>query len=417
VQIFDQLWQIVVDRFGQGAVLALGVALWMLARLCWRWLQQAWCFLKSRHRALSAVRRVISRDGAREGKGVWRTKPVQTPDNYENMIRGFEILAVANLKGGVGKTTLAANIGAYFAKDWGKRVLLVDLDYQGSLSSMCFPAGGWTPHKGQDSLATKLISGDVSPDLIPSLAQKVELGETGGSRGHLRVVTAYYDLAQADNRILVEWLLRCRRKLPRGLRATITEMLVGKTLRTEDVRYRLAEALHAKAVRDAFDLVIIDCPPRLTTSEIQAFCASSHLLIPTIFDRASSEAVASLCEQVEILKDEGICPHLKYVGVVGTKWRDGQAAAGKSLQRVTETLADMDIGVHVLPKETFVPHTVQIVNNADDGIAYIVMPASDRQQVRVAIQDLAQYVAGSMGIPHPPPPASVRTRRVLEEAV
>jgi cellulose biosynthesis protein BcsQ len=60
-------------------------------------------------------------------------------------------------------------------------------------------------------------------------------------------------------------------------------------------------------VQRAFDLIIIDCPPRLTTSKIQALCAGSHLLIPTIFDRTSAEAVVTLYEQVETLKRAGIC--------------------------------------------------------------------------------------------------------------
>ena len=51
--------------------------------------------------------------------------------------RGMAIIALANLKGGVGKTTLAANLGAMLSQH--KRVLLVDLDYQGSLTSLCLP--------------------------------------------------------------------------------------------------------------------------------------------------------------------------------------------------------------------------------------------------------------------------------------
>jgi chromosome partitioning protein len=92
------------------------------------------------------------------------------------------------------------------------------------------------------------------------------------------------------------------------------------------VRYTLAKILHSDIVQRAFDLVIIDCLPRLTTSKIQALCASSHLLIPTIFDRTSAEAVVTPYEQVETLKCAGICPHLNYIGVVGTMWKRGRVA-------------------------------------------------------------------------------------------
>src|SRR5262249_8762440 len=155
----------------------------------------------------------------------------------------------------------------------------------GSLSSMAFPRGDWLPPPGQNSNATKLISNDVTPDLVPALARTVHLGDDYDGAGRLAIITAYYDVAQADNRILVEWLLRCRRKLPRSFRHMLADLLVGKLFRSQDVRYTLAEILHSQAVLGSFDIVLIDCPPRLTTGEIQAFCASSHLLIPTILDR------------------------------------------------------------------------------------------------------------------------------------
>lgn len=407
MQILEQLWQVVFDRFGQGATYVLlsilGAILVILFRIGRRWVQQAWCFFRSRRRALNAVRRVTTREGSTEGDGVWRTKPIHQPDGYADFFRkNFKVLAVANLKGGVGKTTLAANLGAFYAKDFGKRVLLIDLDYQGSLSSMCFPKGDWLPHAHQDSIATMLISGDVAPNLLPNLARRVDLpGQP--RKGSLSVATAYYDLAQADNRLLIEWLLRCKRRPAKGFRETVADWLLTKTLRTEDVRYTLAETLHSHAIRDVFDLVIIDCPPRLTTSEIQAFCASTHILIPTIFDRTSSEAVASLGSQIETLKKNNICPHLEYVGVVGTKWNGQLTNAQNSLAVAQATLERLNVGLHVLPVETFVPHTVEIVKNADEGIAYLVMPNTDRMKVREAIKSLALYVANKMQMPHPPP--------------
>ena len=62
-----------------------------------------------------------------------------------------------------------------------------------------------------------------------------------------------------------------------------------------------------------------NCPPRFTTGTIQALCAGSHLLIPTILDQPSAEAVTAFCEEIEGLKNGKVCPYLKYVGIVGTK--------------------------------------------------------------------------------------------------
>src|SRR6476620_11694245 len=116
-----------------------GALAWIAIRYFLRLCHKFWCFLQSRHRALSAVARDSTRDGPREGMGVWLTRPIHQPDDYEHRLAAAKILSIANLKGGVGKTTLAANVAAYLAKDWGKRILLIDLDFQGSLSSMAFP--------------------------------------------------------------------------------------------------------------------------------------------------------------------------------------------------------------------------------------------------------------------------------------
>jgi cellulose biosynthesis protein BcsQ len=218
--------------------------------------------------------------------------------------------------------------------------------------------------------------------------------------GRLQVITAYYDLAQADNRIMIEWLLQCIHFRPQDLRHALMERLKGDLLRTADMRYTLAKILHSDIVQRAFDLIIIDCPPRLTTSEIQAFCASSHLLIPTIFDRTSAEAVVTLYEQIETLKRAGICPHLKYMGVVGTMWKRGRAAQTEAITFVKDALGNGPI--RILPEETFVPHAAALVNDAPDGIAHIVMPPNrECQRIRTAIAELAEHVAGQMGIPAP----------------
>jgi chromosome partitioning protein len=402
MEVVDQLRQWIIEKSFTTLIVVpvLGYISWVLVRFVVQLCIRTWRFVHSRRRALQAVAREVSENGAYEGKGVWLTSPIDQPPDYWRGVTNSRTLAIANLKGGVGKTTLAANIGAYLAVEWQKRVLLVDLDFQGSLSSMAFPGKDWLPATHQSSLAARLISGDITPGDVPLLAPKVDLNGGGEQLGRLQVITAYYDVAQADNRIMVEWLLQRGQRTTEDMCHALIERLKGRLSRTPDARYTLAEVLHSNAVQRAFDLIIIDCPPRLTTSKIQAFCASSHLLIPTIFDRTSAESVVSLCEQVETLKHSGICPHIEYIGVVGTMCRSGRVAERDAMTFVRDALANGPTGV--LPMTTFIPHAAALVNDSADGIAYIAMPnGQDRQHIRTAIAELAEHVAGQMGIRRP----------------
>jgi cellulose biosynthesis protein BcsQ len=404
MDLINQLWQSTIEKSFTALIIVplLGCIGWFLFRYAAQLSLQAWLFVRSRRRALQAVAREINYDGAHEGKGVWLTSPIERPRHYWRNVTKSRTLAIANLKGGVGKTTLAANIGAYLAKEWQKRVLLIDLDFQGSLSSMALPGKDWLPAERQSSLATRLISGDIASADVPFLAEKVELNSDENGPGRLQVITAYYDLAQADNRIMIEWLLQCIHYAPEDLRHALVERLRGNLLRAADVRYTLARILHSDAVQKAFDLIIIDCPPRLTASEIQAFCASSHLLIPTVFDRTSAEAVVSLCGQIETLKRAGICAYLKYMGIVGTMWKPGRLAQATAMTLVKDALAKLNGSIGILPEKTFLPHAAAVVNDAADGIAYIAMPNSqDCHRVRAAIAELAEHVADQMGISRP----------------
>jgi cellulose biosynthesis protein BcsQ len=231
----------------------------------------------------------------------------------------------------------------------------------------------------------------------------------------LKVIPAYYDLAQADHRLIVEWLLQTRPRWSNSVRQFIVDLLVGKLLKLKDVRYNLADVLHSKAVSEAFDVVILDCPPRSTTSTIQALCAGSHLLIPTILDKPCAEAVISFCEEVEGLKTNEICPALKYVGVVGMRVSPnvGEIAERDAKLMIVDGLRQIDFPSGLLAEEHFVRKSTAFVNDSDDGIAYLVMSDGERQRkIREAMGNLATYVAGQIGLP----PPQAHLREVLKAA-
>lgn len=357
-------------------------------------------FYQSRRRALSAVGRVQTPNGIHEGSGVWTTTPLVKPENYRNNVRGARVLAVANLKGGVGKTTLAANVGAFFASDpeWQKRVLLIDLDYQGSLSAMAFGSDRcWIPKRDTDSIASMALSGDLMPNQLDAASKNVSLPMQHG--GRLQAVTAYYDLAQADNRLLVEWLLNVQTKTKRSWPKWLRDLVTGKLYAPAEMRYNLAKLLHADVVSDHFDLVIIDCPPRLTASTIQALCASSHLIVPTILDLPSAEAVVSFCDQVEHLKSEGLCPELKHIGIVATKFQANLIATSVAKQFVEDRMRGKDYKCGFLPARAFIPQSAAFTRNPEDGIAWFSMGENqNNRSAKLSIENLSRYIAEQMGL-------------------
>jgi hypothetical protein len=137
---------------------------------------------------------------------------------------------------------------------------------------------------------------------------------------------------------------------------------------------------------------------------VQALCAGSHLLIPTILDKPCAEAVISFCGEVEGLKENKICPALKYVGVVGMRVSPNvnEIAERDAKKMIADGLKDMHFPSGLLAESNFVRKANAFLNNSDDGIAYLVMGDGKRQkEIKDAMGNLAEYVASQIGLPKP----------------
>lgn len=356
----------------------------------WLWgkAKAIWSYFSRINAALNAVKTIQENGTVREGEGVWLAKPIHHPDHYETNIEASNILSIANLKGGVGKSTIAANLAACLSMmlnfDINKQpyqnqkpILLIDLDFQGTLAGFANPPQAVWPPDQTDSHATKLIRKEWQPEHLRDVLL------TADDRPMLKIIPAYYDLAKAENRLMVEWL-------------------VGN--RINDVRYILAKILHDPLVRNQFRLIIIDCPPRLTTAAIQAFCASSHLLIPTILEEASSTAVNSFVRQIESLKRNNICPYIEYIGVVGSMVPPQQKEFNIIFELDDILQSSWEKGgadgvISTLDLQTFIPKYKAIADSYGQGIIYpIESGAKQSENINKAIENLSLVIKEKMGL-------------------
>jgi cellulose biosynthesis protein BcsQ len=198
--------------------------------------------------------------------------------------KSIPIILFATQKGGVGKTTLAANVAACLAHQ-GKRVLVVDLDYQGSVSEQMILQGDLQieEHSRVDQLIQEKLDEGWSREILKA-------------HSNLDFIPAFYSLERLERRIEYRWAM-------------------GDT--ADDVRYRLARALLSDYTQKTYKYVILDAPPRMTLAGINGLCSATHLFVPTLLDFVSVPAVGRFAKAFRSLVPIAN-PCLRFSGIIGT---------------------------------------------------------------------------------------------------
>ncbi len=270
-------------------------------------------------------------DVAKHDGKVWSAAITTNPPAFVPLAKRYQqrptIISVLNLKGGVGKTTLTANLGGYLAHQREKWVLLLDLDHQRSLTQTLFTADQRkdAAKKGRTVQAALRVE-ESKP--ICEVAEQVQgedfsrlwvVGNSDAEKGYGH--TQNLDDREMD--LLGEWLLNPTKC---------------------DIRYLLRGALHhSHEAQERYEYVLIDCPPRLTTACINALAASDFIIVPAQPEPVAATSVSHLLRRLRPLRDTGILPNLQVlvVGSMLSKSADKKAKEVKLLKEHTAAASEL----------------------------------------------------------------------------
>ena len=207
---------------------------------------------------------------------------------------GARVVSMCNQKGGVGKTTTTINLGASLA-EYGRKVLLVDFDPQGSLSVGL----GLNPHEMDLSIYNLLLQPDVTLEdvVVPSGVPGMDL------------LPSNIDLSAAE------------------------VQLVNEVAREQTLQRVLAPALAL------YDVILIDCQPSLGLLTVNALTASDGVIVPLECEYFALRGVALLKTTIDKVR-ERLNPRLEIEGILGTMF-DGRTLHGREvMERLVQAWGD-----------------------------------------------------------------------------
>jgi len=232
------------------------------------------------------------------------------------------VFAIANQKGGVGKTTTSVNLSASLAAT-RRRVLLIDLDPQGNATMGC----------GVDKRQLELSSFDVlmgNCELAQATRSLPELG--------LDILPANADLTGAEVGLLEEF---------------------GRELRLK---------LALETVKSRYTHVIIDCPPSLNMLTVNALVAAEALIVPTQCEYYALEGISALLDTVEKIR-RILNPALRIEGFLRTMYDPRNNLANQVSQQLLEHFGDKVY-------RTIIPRNVRLAEAPSHGLPALLYDKS-----------------------------------------
>lgn len=234
------------------------------------------------------------------------------------------VIAVANQKGGVGKTTTSVNLASALGS-MAKRVLLIDLDPQGNATMGC----------GIDKNNTELTVFEVLVDGTP-----VNEVKQFSEANHCDVLPSNADLTAAEVELMA----------------------------MDEREWRLSDAL--KEPRQLYDYILIDCPPSLNVLTLNAFVAADSVLVPIQCEYYALEGLSALLETIEGVR-EAVNPDLQIEGLLRTMF-DGRNNLGAEVSaQLVEHFGDQVF-------RTIVPRNVRLAEAPSHGVSIVEYDKSSR---------------------------------------